>query len=469
MGNKNNNFNQKNNQNFKSNKIEITGLDLNHFGQCSFKINKNIYSVNNLLPGEKAIVEEITGGFDKQNQESKKYKLVKILTPSKKRQEVKCAAYNKCGSCHLLHLAYEDQIKLKLDYVNQCFKDNKLNIKVNEIVKAEKHEGYRNKMQVAYRYRDKNIVYGFYEEDSHRIINNDYCYVQSKEQNEIVKEIAKIMKDLHLTPYDEDKRTGVIRFALVRFARTTNEILVTIVTNGNMFPARNEFVKRLRAACPYITTITQNINSRKTSIVLGEEEQILYGNGYITDAISGINFKISSSTFFQINPYQVEKLYGKVKEYLELEGNEILIDAYCGVGTIGMTLAKYANMVYGVENNKQSVINAKNNAYENKIKNIRFECADATDYLVELAKEKIHVDALVMDPPRTGSTEKFLNAVNSLKPKKVVYVSCEASTLARDLCILTKEYNVKKVGIVDMFVGTYHVETVVCLSQKTQK
>ena len=435
-------------------KYEVVCTGLNDIGQGTFNIGKNSYSVSNLLPSEKCIVEE------NDYQGVKKFKVVKILAPSKKRCEVKCKAYNKCGSCHLLHLKYEDQISFKKDYVNKCFKNEKLNIHVDEICRANVYEGYRNKMAVAYRFQNKELVYGFYEEDTHRIINNDYCFCHTKEQNEIVNKIARIMKDLKIAPYDEDKRTGVIRFVLVRFGRFSKEYLVTIVTNGSVFPGRSEFVKRLRNECPYITTIVQNINTRKTSIILGEDEQVLYGKGYITDEICGISFNISSSTFFQVNPYQVEVLYNKVKEYLNPDGNEVLIDAYCGVGTIGMTLASSVKEVIGVENNKKSIINAKNNAINNKIKNIRFYNEDATEFLVGCAKDRIRVDALIMDPPRTGSTEAFLNAVNILKPEKVIYVSCEASTLARDLKILLKEYSVKKVGIVDMFVGTYHVECI---------
>ena len=457
-GRQNNHFN--NNKISEAKKYEVTCTGLNELGQGTFNIGKNIYSVSNLLPKEKAIIEE------NDYQGIKKFRVIKLLAPSKKRCEVKCKAYNKCGNCHLLHMSYEDQIDFKKDYVNNCFKDQKLNVRVDEVCKASVFEGYRNKMAVAFKYQNRELVYGFYEEDTHRIINNDYCYIHTKEQNEIVKKIAKIMKELKIVPYDEDKRTGIIRFVLVRFSRWSGEYIVTVVTNGNVFPGRSEFVKRLRNECPYVSTIVQNINTRKTSIILGDEEQVLYGKGYITDEICGIKFNISSSTFFQVNPYQVEVLYNKVKEYLCPDGSEVLIDAYCGVGTIGMTLAKSVKEVIGVENNKKSVINAKYNASNNKIKNIRFFNDDATKFLVGLAKDDVEIDALIMDPPRTGSTEAFLNAVNALKPKKVIYVSCEASTLARDLKILLKEYSVEKVGIVDMFVGTYHIECIANLSLK---
>lgn len=444
----------------KSKKYEVTCISLNDFGEGEFKIGKNIYSVGNLLPREKAIV------IENDYQGIKKFQLQKIINPSKYRCDVNCKVYNKCGGCHLLHMKYEDQIKFKVDYVHKCFKENKINAKISDIVTADVKAGYRNKMQVAYRYKDRDIIYGFYEDKTHRVINNDYCLIHTKEQNEIAKTVSKIMKELNIPPYNEDKRTGVIRFVIVRFSVYSKEILVTVVTNGANFPGRSEFVKRLRNRCPYISTIVQNINTRKTSIILGDEDVTLFGKGYITEDIEGIKFNISSQTFFQVNPYQVGKLYGKVKEYLNLTNNETVIDAYCGVGTIGMILAQSAKEVIGVEANKQSVINARNNSYNNKIKNIHFVIDDATDYLDKLSKENAKIDALVLDPPRSGSTEVFLNAINKLKPKQVVYVSCEASTLARDLKILLNEYVIKKVGIVDMFVNTYHVETIICLIKK---
>ena len=444
----------------KSKKYEVTCTSLNDFGEGEFRIGKEIYSCNNLLPKEKAIV------IENDYQGIKKFQLLKLLKESKDRCPVDCKVYNKCGGCNLIHMSYEDQIKFKLDYVYNCFRKEKINVKINDIEKADIKFGYRNKMQVAYKYKDKDIIYGFYEDKTHRIINNDYCLIQSEEQNDVVKNVKRIMKELNIPPYNEDKRTGVIRFCIVRFSVYSKEVLVTVVTNGKEFPLRSEFVKRLRARCPYVSTIIQNINTRKTSIILGDEDVVLFGKGYITEEIDGIKFNISSQTFFQINPYQVVKLYGKVKEYLNLTGKETVIDAYCGVGTIGMILASQAKEVIGVESNKQSVINARNNCYNNKIKNIHFVNDDATDYLDKLTKDHAKIDALVMDPPRSGSTVSFLNSVNNLKPKQVVYVSCEASTLARDLKILLKEYTIKRVGIVDMFVGTYHVETIVCLVRK---
>ena len=445
-------------------KFEVKCFDLNDSGEGLFKIDKFIGSASYLLPKEKAIVEDVSNRY---NTNEKKYKLVKLLETSKDRIDVLCDIYKRCGSCHLLHMNYEKQIEFKYNYVSNALKEQKLNYKIDEVIKAEKKERYRNKMQVAFSNKVENnkseIIYGFYAEDTHKIIPLNDCLVHSVRQNEIVKNIAKILKELRLTPYDEDKRTGLIRFVMVREAIKSEEILVVVVTNGDIFPSRSEFVKRLRNKCPYITSIVQNINTRKTSIILGDDERVLFGPGYIVDELCGIKFKISSKTFYQVNPYQTEKLYNKVIEYANLSKDDVVLDAYCGVGTIGMVMAPHYGLVIGVESNKQSVINARDNAYHNKVKNIRFVNQDATEFLIN---DDNKYDVVVMDPPRSGSTVKFLSALKKIAPKRIVYVSCEAKTLARDLKELVDKYEIKKKCIVDMFVGTYHIETVVCLTRK---
>lgn len=434
-------------------KIEAKCFTYNDYGQGVFKVGKEIGYVSNLLPSEIGLVDKDKKG---------KYYVSSFLKKSKERVEPKCEHYLKCGSCHLLHMNEKAQKEFKINYVENCFSDYKLPTKIEEYISSDIKEGYRNKMQVAYGIKEGKIIYGFYEEDSHRIIPLKKCLVQSEKQNQIVKEIAQIIKELRLTVYSEDKRTGLIRFVMIREGYYSKEILVTIVTSTDIFPGRSEFVKRLRNKCPYITSIVQNINTRKTSIILGEEERVLYGPGYIKDTLSGINFKISSKTFYQINPSQTERLYKKVEEYASLTGKEYVLDAYCGVGTIGMILSKNAYKVVGVENNKQSVLNARINAKENKITNISFVCDDATNYILNTNDQ---FDVLIIDPPRSGSTPEFLHAIEKMKVQKIIYVSCEAKTQARDLSIL-KDYKIVKKSLVDMFVGTYHVETVVLLEKK---
>lgn len=438
-------------------RLEVKCLSINPKGMGICEANKKIYEVNNILPKETGLIEIL---------DNQRVRLVKVLKPSSRRVEPVCDMYDKCGGCQILHMNYNDQIEFKKNKVEDCLKQEKLNYKVDEVIEADKFTGYRNKMQVAFKYKDGKVICGFYEEESHRIIPLSNCPIQSDKQNEIVKYIQLLMTQMKITPYNEDKRTGVVRFVLVREARYTKDVMVIIVTNSDIFPGRNDFVKRLKTKFSYITSIIQNINSRKTSIILGEESRVLFGNEYIEDYLCGIKFKISVNTFFQINPYQTEKLYEKVKEYANLSENDVIIDAYCGIGTIGMTLAHSVNRVIAVESVKQSVVNAIKNAKENNIRNIRFYNEDATDFIKRLASDNEHIDVVIMDPPRSGSTVEFLNSVKKLKPHKVVYVSCDPSTLARDLKTLVSDYIITKKAIVDMFVGTYHVESVVRLDRK---
>lgn len=439
-------------------KVELKCSRINNLGQGIVISDKKEIVVPYFLPKEVGIVEVEKG--------SSKGKLVKLIKPSSIRYNTECEVFQKCGSCHLLHMKYLEQLNLKRSWVEECFRKEKINATFKEIISAETQTCYRNKMQVAYKMRDNKLVYGFYEEDSHRVIPLEKCLVQTDRQNEICKAVATIMKELRITPYNEDKRIGVIRFVLIREAFKTNQILVTIVTNGEMFPGRNEFIKRLRSKCPYITTIIQNYNSRKTSIILGDQERVLFGNGYIEDILCGIKFKLSSKTFYQVNPVQAEKLYMKALELANFSKDDTIIDAYCGVGTIGMVLSKNVKEVIGVESNKTSVKCARDNARDNKIKNISFVNQDATEFLVDLAKEKVEIDGVIMDPPRSGSTPSFLNSLKKLKPKKIVYVSCNPETLARDLKLILDEYKITGTALTDMFVGSYHVETIVSLERK---
>lgn len=379
---------------------------------------------------------------------------------------VSCKYFKKCGNCQLLNKSYEETLKHKLNYVNECLKKYNIKEKVSDIIDADPNTKYRNKMIVAYKYQNGKILSGFYEENSHKIVDIDYCLMHSDLQNEIANGIKKIFTDLKIKPYDEDKRTGLIRYVLIREAVYQKEVLITLVTSTDMFPARSEVVKRIRSLSPLIKTITQNINPRKTSIIFGDKERVLYGDGLIKDDMCNITFNLGSKSFYQINPYQTTKLYQKVFELAKFKGNETIIDAYSGVGTIGMILSKNVKNVISVENNRQAVDAAIINAKNNNIKNVKFICDDATKFILKLSKENIKIDAIVMDPPRSGSTPEFLNAAIRFSPKKIIYVSCDPLTLARDLAILTKYYQITDTVCVDMFCWTNHVETIVMLSKK---
>lgn len=440
-------------------KTEAKCIGINDFGQGLIKVGGDLYPVSNLLPKEVGLVE-----IDTENRTGKA-RLLKLLKTDASRQNPQCSIYDKCGSCQLLHMNYETQIRYKYDYVMNAFKEEKVPCNIDEIVRAENPLGYRNKMQVAFRYREGKVICGFYEEETHYIIPLSSCPVQTGIQNEIAKYVQTLMTKMKIVPYNEDRRTGIIRFVLIKEGFQSKQVLVVIVTNGELFPGRNEFVKQLKNRFPEITSIIQNYNSRQTSIILGDQERVLYGPGYIEDSLLGLKFKISSKTFFQINPAQTEKLYSKVREFADFHQTETIIDAYCGVGTIGMVLSHDVKQVIGVESNRQSVQNANANMKDNKISNMKFFNEDATEFLGKLAKDGEKIDAVIMDPPRSGSTEKFLNSILRLSPQKIIYVSCEAKTLARDLKSLIGNYKITKTAIVDMFPGTYHVECVALMSR----
>ena len=383
---------------------------------------------------------------------------------------LKCNISKKCGSCQLIDKTYDETLKTKLNNVNNLLKQNKINYTIKEINPSPNITQYRNKMIVGFRYINNEIIAGFYEENSHKVIALDYCLMHSDAQNKIVAETVKIMKQLKLRPYDEDKKTGLIRYLLIKEGFKTKEIMVVVVTGQEMFPGSNEFCKRVRNIDPNIKTIIQNINSRKTSVVLGDKEKVLFGPGQISDYLFNLRFNITSKSFFQVNPLQAEKLYQRVKDYANFKGNEIIIDAYSGVGTIGMFLSDKVNKVISVENNKQAHLAAITNAKNNKIKNVLFYNADATEFIYQLAKQREKIDVVVMDPPRTGSTEQFIDSCIKLNPKKIVYVSCGPDTLARDLQLFYKnKYFITKGSCFDMFCFSEHVETVVLLEKNNIK
>jgi 23S rRNA (uracil1939-C5)-methyltransferase len=272
------------------------------------------------------------------------------------------------------------------------------------------------------------------------------------------------MKDMHIEPYDEDKRTGVIRHILIRTSYYKKQIMVVLVTNVNSFPGQRNFVNALMAKHPEITTIVQNINKRDTNVILGNYENILYGKGFIEDSLLGINYQISSKSFYQINPRHTEKLYTAAVEAANLSKEDVVFDAYTGIGTIALLAAKHAKHVIGVEIVNQAIRDAIRNAKHNAISNVEFHAADVADYVTQMADENHKIDVLFMDPPRKGADEGFLRSALKLSPKKIVYISCEPETLARDIKILSSRYDVMSVQPVDMFPQTHHVETVVCLS-----
>jgi 23S rRNA (uracil1939-C5)-methyltransferase len=378
--------------------------------------------------------------------------------------ELKCPHFNLCGGCSKLNLSYEEEIKEKEEYVNKLFSSIGYKKPV-EVVKADNPYYYRNKVMMAFKLsKTKKVVSGIYEEHSRKIVPVNDCLIQSEEINRVLKSVNIALSKNKITPFVNG---GFVKHVLVRHAIKTNQIMVVIVTNSEMFPGRANFVKDLLKLEPKVTTIIQNIQSRDTSIVLGTKERVLYGKGFIVDELCGLKFKLSARSFFQINPVQTEKLYSIAMEFANLRVGNTVIDAYSGIGTIGMVASKTCGKVICVENNPDAVNDAKFNAKFNNISNVNFYCEDSTKFINELALNKIKVDCVILDPPRTGTTYNFISAIAKMGVKRVVYVSCGPETLIRDLKIFKDfGYEIKNAKCVDMFSKTEHVESVVLLSRK---
>lgn len=374
----------------------------------------------------------------------------------------KCPVFSKCGGCQLLDIPYEKQLGQKKKKLEELLKPY---CKVSGVIGMKDPYHYRNKVHAVFDHDKKgNPVCGIYEANSHRVVPVENCLIEDEKAGEIIQTIRGMLKSFKIRTYDEDTGYGLLRHVLIRRGFATGEIMVVLVTASPVFPSKNNFVKALREKHPEITTIIQNVNDRNTSMVLGDRENVLYGRGYIEDVLCGFRFRISPKSFYQINPVQTEVLYQKAIEAASLTGKERVIDAYCGIGTIGIAASRYAGEVIGVELNKDAVKDAVQNAKLNEIKNVKFYCNDAGKFMAGMAAEGETADVVFMDPPRSGSTEEFMESVAKLRPKKVVYISCCPETLARDLGVFQKlGYRGEKAWGVDMFAMTEGIETVVLL------
>ncbi|MBQ8814944.1 MAG: 23S rRNA (uracil(1939)-C(5))-methyltransferase RlmD [Lachnospiraceae bacterium] len=376
-----------------------------------------------------------------------------------------CPVFGRCGGCTLIDLPYEEQLKKKQDRVRELLSKYG---KVDPIIGMKGSPWhYRNKVHWAFAGdRKGGIVAGSYEESTHRIVSLKGCLLENKTADRIMCTIRDLMPSFRLTGYNEYTGRGFLRHVLIRVGRMTGEVMVVLVTATNVFPGKNNFIHALREKHPEITTIVMNLNDKYTSMVLGDKDTVLYGKGYIEDELCGKRFKISPHSFYQVNPVQTEVLYQTAIELAGFKGDENVIDAYCGVGTIGLIAAEHVGQVIGVEANRDAVRDAIVNAKANNVKNISFVCADAGQYMEELAAAGERADVVLMDPPRTGSSEAFIRSLSVMKPAKIVYVSCNPETLARDLGGLTKiGYKARKIVPVDMFPGTEDVETIVLLQK----
>ena len=440
----------------------ITGkcVDLSSEGKGVIKTVYGVIFVDSLLLGEEAEIEVTYA------RKGVAYgKIRRLISKSPDRINPLCPISTACGGCVFQNATYEYELRYKKHKVEEALKriGHFNNIKVNDVIGMEDPSFYRNKIQVPFGKERNHVIYGFYKSNTHKIIPIKQCNIEDVKAGPILQNIASLMEEFHIEPYDEDTRRGIIRHVLIRTSKLTNEVMVVLVCNVDSYPSRNNFVKELIKRCPEISTVIQNTNKRDTNVILGEQEKVLYGKGYITDEILGLKFNISSQSFFQVNPIQVRKLYGKALEYAKLTKNDTVLDAYAGVCTIGLLCAPHVKSVTSVEVVHSAVINGRNNAKLNNINNINIIEADCTEYINNNLPK---YDVVIMDPPRKGSTPEFLNALLKIKPSRIVYISCEPSTLARDLEYLKDDYDIEEVQPVDMFSRSFHVETVACLRVK---
>ena len=406
----------------------------------------------------------------------------KMASVNKSEQDV-CPYAKKCGGCDYQGMPYEKQLREKQDYVRKSVGDY---CKVLPIIGMDDPYHYRNKVHAVFDIvkggkkgtnrgtKSRNsgaaagtIISGVYKAGTHDVVNIDECRIEDAKADAIIRDIRGLLRSFKIKTYDEDSGYGLLRHVLIRRGFHSGEIMVVLVLGSPILPSKNNFVKALRQLHPEITTVVINVNDKKTSMVLGDKETTIYGKGYIEDTLCDCIFRISPKSFYQVNPVQTEVLYSKAIEYAGLTGRETIVDAYCGIGTIGIIAASKAKEVISVELNKDPVRDAITNAKRNNVKNIQFYNADAGKFMVEMASDGAKVDVVFMDPPRAGSDEAFLSSVVQLSPDKIVYVSCNPETLARDLKYLTKHgYRAVECQPVDMFPWTKHVESVVILQSR---
>ena len=376
----------------------------------------------------------------------------------------KCSYSGKCGGCQYQGMDYGSQLQEKQKYVQKLLKNYG---KPEPILGMENPYYYRNKVHAVYKHqRNGEIVSGIYEEGTHKVVPVESCQIENQEADKVIQTIRKLAKSFKIKIYNEDSGYGLLRHVLVRYGKITGEMMVVLVAASPVFPSKNNFVKALRKEHPCITTVVLNINDRATSMVLGDRNIILYGKGYIEDELCGCRFRISPNSFYQVNPVQTEVLYKKAISLAGLTGKEKVIDAYCGIGTIGLIASSHCKEVIGIELNREAVKDAVGNAKRNGIKNVRFYQGDAGEFLVSMAQKGEKADVVFMDPPRSGSSEKFMESAVKMGPEKIVYISCNPDTLERDLKYLTRKgYRVGKICPVDMFPFTNHTE-VICQLEK---
>ncbi|MEA4815502.1 MAG: 23S rRNA (uracil(1939)-C(5))-methyltransferase RlmD [Lachnospiraceae bacterium] len=395
-------------------------------------------------------------------------KLLNVVSPSSFRQEPQCKYFYKCGGCQLLHMDYEKQLLFKTKKVCDALRviGGFENIPVLPAIASPRIFNYRNKAQIPVAFKDNKVSMGFYANRSHRIIDIDECAIQNENTKIVQAKVKEYILESGVSCYDEETGKGLIRHILVKYGFKTGETGVCIIINGDTVPKKELLLSKLLEV-DGVSSITSNINKSRTNVILGEQTKLLWGRSYIVDTIGDLEFEISPNSFFQVNPFSTEIVYSKVLEFASLCGNENILDIYCGIGTISLFLARRAKRVFGVEIVPEAISDAVKNAKRNNIANAEFICGDATDVLLDLnEKEGFKPDIIVVDPPRKGCEPSVLHTIIKSEAEKLIYVSCDPGTLARDLKLLCENgYELKTVQPVDQFPQTVHVETVVLMSR----
>lgn len=386
-----------------------------------------------------------------------------ITESSEFRKKVVCPIFYECGGCDFLHIDYQHQLDMKQSYIQNLFEEHDFLNPINQILKSEKPLHYRHKAVLSAKTSKQKLRLGLYREHTREVLPFLGCFIHDRDANNVLKTIEILMNKYKIGAYDLKSNTGILKHVLIRKSYDRNEMMVVFVTNGNLLPNAKKMSQELVKKHNQVVTTVQNIHHKKTHLVLLDEEKVVYGPGYLIDKIDDLSFRLSAKSFYQINPEQMFKLYKKAIEMAKLSDSDIVLDTYSGIGTLSLLLSKVAKKVIAVEVNNDAHIDAVNNKRYNQISNIDFVCDDVSNYIKTL---DTHIDVLFMDPTRDGATKEFLEAILALKPKKIVYISCEPKTQVRDLVILSQLYNIVSIQPVDMFSQTAHIENIVLLDLK---
>ena len=448
---------------YKKEELEVTVEDLTYQGLGVAKVKGYPLFIKAALPGEKLVVK-----VEKLGKHFGYAKALKWLTTADNRVKTK-AKYLQTGIAPLMHLDYQSQLAFKQKLIKDLLVKAHLDqIEVAKTLGMEQPFAYRNKAQVPVRQVKGQLEIGFFKQGSHDFVALEDFYIQDKRIDQVLLVVRDLLRKYQLSAYDEKSHTGTVRHLMVRRGHYSKQVMVVIVTNTKKLPHATEIARDLQAACPDVISIMHNVNDARTNVILGTQTELLAGQAEITDQLNGLTFKIAAQSFYQVNPVQTERLYQAAIKRTKLTGTETVIDAYCGIGTISLSMAKHAKHVYGVEIVPQAIENAKQNADANKLTNLTFEVGEAESWMANWQKAGIKPDVIMVDPPRKGLTESLIDSATAMAPDKIVYVSCNPATLVRDLkSFMEKGYQVTQPILpVDQFPQTTHVESVTVLTKQ---